>query len=162
MKPTKKIDQEVSYDTALDISDIPMVLKHVNKLQQIVKGFVFAYIDKDLTYYDTVEVIRECNGHRLKIPKLLVAPVVLERLKNRVYQRWYVHCGKNLHPLQQAKPNDIMNAFIFLVSDDPRYRTQTAYPGETLFIRKKPLVACRPVRVDWGDSMPDVLVENVI
>lgn len=157
MKPTKKIDQEVSYDTALDISDIPMVLKHVNQLQKIVSGFVFAYIEKDLTYYDTVQVIRECNGRPLKIPKLVAPSIVLERIQQRVYQRWYVRCGDSLHPLQQAKPNDVMNNFIFLVSDDPRYRTQTAFTGETQFIRKKPLLACRPVRVQWRDGVPEKL-----
>lgn len=162
MKPTKKIDREVSYDTALDISDIPMVLKHVNKLQPIVKGFVFAFIDNGLTYYDTVKVIRECNGHRLRIPKLQATSIVLERLRSRGYQRWYVHCGSNLHPLQQTKPTDMLNAFIFLVSDDPHYRTQTAYLGETLFIRKKPLVACRPVRAVWGDPLTKDVVENAV
>lgn len=158
MQPTKRIDYEVSHDTTLTISDIPMVLKHVNKLSRIVDGFVFAFIEGDAVRYDTVKVIREANGRRLKIHKLAIAPIVLERIRKHQYQRWYVRCGNKLHPLQQVKPSVIEESFYFMVSADPRYRTQTAYIGETLFIRKKPLLACRSVRPGWGVTLPTKLL----
>lgn len=150
MKIARQIDLIVAEDMQLDLRDIPVVLKHVHKLHRIVTGFVFAYHKDGLTYYDTVQVLRECNGLRIRIPRFAITSAVKQRIVKHQYQRWYVQCGDALYPLQPAKPVTLFESFYFVVSDDPRYRTQTAFTGETQFIRKKALVACRPVSPGWG------------
>lgn len=154
MKVAKQIDNDIGNDLNTTVCDIPMVLKHVNKLSRIVTGFVFAFHKDGLTYYDTVEVIRETNGCRIRIPKLAITKTVHQRIHAHLYQRWYVQCGEQLYPLQMVKPAVLDDSFYFVVSDNPHYRTQTAFTEETLFIRKKALVACRPFKTGWGVLLP--------
>src|SRR5690606_33685114 len=122
-------------------------------------GFIFAYIENDCIYYDEVEMISECNGFRLRHPKFLMSLATLERIHKRKYQRWYVK-GKNvLYPLQIAKPQTFQDSFYLCIDTDPNRRTKIAFEGETKFIRKKPLVACRKDKPSWG-VLPKVKIRD--
>ena len=150
MKIAKRIDAALCDDMGICISDIPMVLKHVSKVSRLVKGFVFAYIENDLIHYDEVELITECNGFRLRHPKFLMSKLTYERLYKRKYQRWYVRGEQTLYPLQISKPQVFEDSFYIAIDDNPNRKTKIAYVGETPFIRKKPLVACRRCVPGWG------------
>lgn len=149
----KQIDEAMAQELDRKLSEFTVTIKHVQKLYRLIRGFVFAYHKDGEIHYDTVELIWECNGRRIRHPKFVIHPTIQQRIAKHHYQRWFVYCDTTLYPLQTAKPSILEESFIFMVNDDVLYRTKTAYTEETFYIRKKPLLACRPLRSGWGVTL---------
>jgi hypothetical protein len=150
---TKQMDELLADDLALDLFQFTVTIKHTLKLTRVITGFVFAYSKDNQIYYDMVPLVYERNGMRIKLPKFAMPPVVKQRIAKHQYQRWYVYSDTVLYPLQTAKPNALEESFIFTVDDNPYYQTQTAYQEETMFLRKKALMHCRPLKPGWGVTL---------
>lgn len=150
---TKQLDDTLTQVLGLELAPFTLTIKHAQKLSRLIKGFIFAYVKYSEIHYDIVELISECNGHRIRIPKFAIHPDIKQRIAKHQYHRWFAYCNDKLYPLQMAKPSVLEDSFIFKVNDDCLYRTQIAYTEETMFIRKKPLVICRPASPGWGVTL---------
>lgn len=148
-----QIDEVIASHLELTLFQFQLTIKHTLTLNRLLRGFLFAYSKDGVTYYDTVPLITECNGQRIRLPKFAIHPSISKRIAAHQYQRWYVYDSDTLYPLQMAKPSVFETTFPFKVNDDVLYRTQTAYTEETMFIRKKPLLALRPIRPGWGVTL---------
>ena len=149
----KQIDELMAQELERKLSPFTMTIKHVQKLHRLIRGFVFAYAKDGVTYYDVAELIWECNGKRIRLPKFALHDTIRQRIAKHQYQRWFVYCDDTLYPIQTAKPSVLEESFIFMVNDDVTYRTKTAYIEESLFLRKKALLACRPLKSGWGVTL---------
>lgn len=159
---TKLIDQQVADDLGLQLSPFTMTLKHARGLTKMVQGFVFAFQHQDLVYYDQVERWSETLGMRHKISRFISNPQVEERLAKHQYKCWYVHDGQTLYRIQTAKVDCLKDHFYFITDATGRHQTQTAGIQETLFIRKKPLVAARPFKTTWGEPLVSKSAPRVV
>lgn len=148
--PTKQVDQELADELGLILSPFVMTLKHIRVLPKVVQGFVFAFQKDGITYYDTVDAWTETLGLRHKTIRFITHPVIELRIRQRQYQRWYVRDSETLYPVQMAKVDALYDTFYFVSDPDPGYRTQQVFTGDTLFIRKKPLMAMRPLHPGWS------------
>lgn len=149
-KQTLRFDQAVAEELSLTLADIAIVIKHAALFPDAVTQFVFAYEQNGLIYYDIADTWHEVNGMRVRNPRFRSHPIIEDRLNRHHYYRWYVVGNGMLFPVQQSKVEALRTLFTFLIDSDPRYRTQTAFFGETQFIRKKPLVQCRRQKLGWG------------
>jgi len=154
-KHTVRFDQAVAEELGLELSTIVIIIKHASQFPDKVTQFVFAYEQNGLIYYDIADTWHEVNGRRVRNPRFRSHKVIEDKLNKRQYYRWYVVGNGILFPVQQSTVENLRLLFSFLIDDDPRYRTQTAFFGETQFIRKKPLVNCRPAKQAWdfGSSL---------
>jgi hypothetical protein len=152
-KQMQRLDTLVAADLGLSPAPITMILKHATRFPDAVDGFVFVLEQNGLIHYDVVEVWRSVNGMRVRVPRFRSHPVIEERLRQRLYKRWYVMGNGRLFPVQTAKVDDLKDQFYFLTDSDPTYRTTTILTEECQFIRKKPLLFHRLPRPSWGDSI---------
>lgn len=149
-KTTNTLDHELAEELGLRVSPFVMTLKHLAPLTKVIQAFVFVFQKEGLTYYDKAEVWTETLGRRHKIARFILAPVVEQRLNQRVYRRWYVCDGQMLYPVQTAKVAALYEVFYFVTDPTPGYRTHPVFIGETQFIRKKPLMAMRCLQPGWS------------
>lgn len=152
-KQTLRFDQAVAEELSLTLADIAIIIKHAARFPDAVTHFIFAYEQNGLIYYDVMNTWHSANGMRVRNPRFRSQPIIEDRLNRHHYYRWYVVGNGRLFPVQQAKVEALRSLFSFVIDDDPRYRTQTAFFGETQFIRKKPLVHCRTQRPTWGTEI---------
>ncbi len=155
-----QIDEVIASHLELTLFKYQLTIKHTLTLHRILRGFIFAYSKDNIVHYDTAPLITECNGQRIRLPKFAIHPAISKRIASHHYHRWYVYDDDTLYPLQMAKPSVFENTFPFKVNDDVLYRTKTAYTEETMFIRKKPLLAHRPPTPGWGVTLHYPLLET--
>lgn len=146
----KQIDEAMALELGLTLSQFTLTIKHVQQLHRLIRGFVFAYTKDDLVCYDTAILHSECNGKRIRLPKFEMHPTVHKQIAKHHYKRWFVYCDSTLYPVQLAKPSILDDSFLFTITTESLHRSKIAYAKESLFIRKKPLVVCRPVKNGWG------------
>ncbi|MNC08579.1 hypothetical protein D3C87_1104910 [compost metagenome] len=158
---TKHMDEVLACDLERELFQYTVTIKHTLKLTRVITGFVFAYTKDNEIYYDMVPLVYERNGMRIKLPKFAMPPVVKQRIAKHQYLRWYVYSNTVLYPLQTAKPSALEESFIFTVDDNPYYQTQTAYQEETMFLRKKPLMHCRPLKPGWGVTLRRLQIQQL-
>jgi len=115
------------------------ILKRVVEHPTAIDGFIFAYENSNVIYYDRMNVLRSVNGMRVKLPKFMSTPLIESRLVKRQYKRWYVWGNGILFPVQTAKVEDLKHLFLFLIGDIPNYQTSTIFTCESPRLRKKHL-----------------------
>ncbi|ARV77203.1 hypothetical protein FDI21_gp032 [Pseudomonas phage Noxifer] len=155
-----QIDEVIASHLELNLFQFQITIKHTLTLNRILRGLLFAYSKDGVTYYDTVPLITECNGLRIRLPKFAMHPSIRKRIAAHQYQRWYVYDSDTLYPLQMAKPSVLEATYPFKVNDDVLYRTQIAYLEETMFLRKKSLLALRPIKHGWGVTLRVPLLDT--
>lgn len=152
-KQSRRFDALVADDLGLTLAPIAMILKHATRFPDEITGFVFAYEQGGLIHYDSVPTWHSVNGMRVRIPKFKTHPVIEERLRQRVYRRWYVMGNGQLFAVQIAKVDELLNQFYFVIDPTPNYRSRTILTEECMFLRKKPLLFHRPTVPTWSDIM---------
>jgi len=144
-------DEAIADELGLILSPFTVTLKHTAGFTALVKSLIFSFMKDNEVYYDKATTWTHCNGRRVRKRKFAIAPHALSNLHNKLYNRWYFTDGVNLFPVQHAKMSDVLDFFYFVEDDNPRLYTHIAYtPKETPFIRKKPLMAMRVVKGDFG------------
>lgn len=147
---TKQLDILVAEDMQLTLSDLPVILKHVVRLDKLITGFVFAYIQNDVVHYDTSDTWYRVNGMRVRTPRFGLHPTVNERLSKHHYRRWYARSNGYLFPLQHAKVDDLKDTFYFLTDNDPTYQTSIILPMEAPLIRNGSIHQPERTHLEWG------------
>lgn len=155
-----QIDEVIASHLELELCQFQLTIKHTLKLHRHLRGLIFAYCKDGTTYFDTAPLIYECNGLRIRLPKFAMHPSIRKRIAAHQYNRWYVYSAETLYPLQMVKPSVLETTYPFKVNDDVLYRTQIAYNEETMFIRKKPLLAVRPYKPGWGVTLRYPLLDT--
>jgi len=151
--PASLIDEVLASHLELTMFQYMVTIKHTLPLNRHLRGFIFAYCIDGIVHYDQVPLIDECNGLRIRHPKFAMPSAVRKRIAKHQYHRWFMYSDDILYPLQIAKPSTLEDAYLFKVNDDVRYRTQTAYTEDTMFLRKKPLLAMRPFKPGWSVTL---------
>jgi hypothetical protein len=149
----KQMDEDIASELDLELCPFTLTIKHTLKLHRYMRGFIFAYSKDGITYYDEVPLVYEHNGLRIRVPQFAMHPSIRQRIAARHYQRWYMYSYDKVFPLQTAKPSVLEDSYPFKVNDDCLYRTRTAYTEGLMYLRKKPLVACRPIKPGWGVTL---------
>lgn len=157
MAKSKKIqeqDEWVAFDLNLTLSAFTVNIKHVRQLTKLVHCLVFSYERDGLVFYDQIGTWREVNGMRKKKRLFTASKHILDNLKDRKYNRWYFTDHLCLYPMQMTKLDELLEHFSILLDDEHRSHSHLAFPlKETPFIRKKPLVQVRPMKVSFGDPL---------
>lgn len=147
---TKQLDLLVAEDLQIVLSDIPVIVKHVVRLDKLITGFVFAYIYNDVVHYDTSDTWDRVNGMRVRNPRFGLHSIVNDRLMKHQYRRWYARSNGYLFPLQHAKIEDLKEAFYFLTDNDPTYQTSIILPVDAPLIRKAHIYEPEMKHPNWG------------
>jgi len=159
----KELDVTMACELDKALSPFTLTYKHVKCLNQIGKGFVFAYTRDNVIYYDRAEVVSQVMGLRKKPERILLPEQVRERLINKAYTRWYFEDKDYLYPLQVCKVGTLLEEFWWVNTDSPGFRSHVVALPDTMFLRKKPLVGVRQSKVTWEDvtSKPHILKSTV-
>lgn len=135
-----RIDNAVARDLGIELSSIPTTLKEVTGNPDSVCALILAFEIEGIVHYDLLPVWRYINGMRIKIPKFQSHPIIEERLVKKIYKRYYVLCQDTFANLKLDKPNDLRANLPFRIGDDHRYQTTMVVTGDTMGLRKKPLL----------------------
>jgi len=158
----KHQDEAIAHDLGLTVSNFAVPLKRAASFTALVKQLVFSYSKDELVYYDVATTWTHVNSLRCKRRKFGITPAALKRLHERAYNRWFFHDGTTLVPIQIAKVHELLDYFYFIEDLDPRSYTRLASElTETQFLRKKPLVPCRPMTITWGAPLVIVPLREI-
>lgn len=135
----KLLDKAIAEDLGLLLSPKTYVLKRVIENPTTIDGFIFAFEQDNVIYYDLLDILRDVNGRRIKLPKFMSTPLIESRLVKRQYKRWYVWGNGMLFPVQNAKAEDLKANFLFVIGNIPNYQTSTIYSYESPHLRKNSL-----------------------
>lgn len=153
-KRTHVQDETVARDLNIPLASFTVTIKHTSRLPALVKALIFSYEKDGLVYYDQAGTWDNVNGMRLKKRIFTMSQDTFHGLKRHRYNRWYFTDHQQLYPLQVSKLNDLLDHFSISIDATHRSHSHLAYPlEETPFIRKKPLVQVRPLRVGFGEPV---------
>ncbi len=148
-------DEAIASDLNLTLAAFTVTIKHTSRLPALVKALIFSYERDGLVYYDQVGTWEHVNGMRKKKRVFTMSKDTYDGLKHRRYNRWYFTDHQQLYPMQMSKLTDLLDHFFILVDETHRPNSHLAYPlQETPFIRKKPLVQVRRMKVTFGEPIP--------
>lgn len=139
-KSKKQIDESVACDLGLELSTHTKSIRDVAEDPASVICLVFAYDDDHHVYYDLVPVWREINGMRIKLPKFQSHPIIVERLKKRLYRRHYTTDGRTLVPIKVRTTDEFERRLPFELGNITQHNTTVVEPDLVMGLRSKHLL----------------------
>ena len=144
-----RLDTLVAGDLGLTLAPATTLQKYIKEYPKLVDGLVFAYEQDGYVCYDRVPMWRVVNGMRVKRPRFKSHPAIEERLRKRLYKRWYIEGSGFISPVAITKVDDLKDQFYFLTDDTPHHHSEIIFTEETQFLRKKPLLFHRTEEKVW-------------
>lgn len=139
-KSKVQIDESVACDLGLVLSTHTTTVREIAEQPDDVMCLIFAFEQGDYVCYDLVALWREIDGMRIKIPKFQSHPTIEDRLRRRLYKRFYVAGLNSLTPIKLKTVEEFHRRLPFELGNLDNCHTALIVTEPAMGLRAKPLL----------------------